>query len=180
MLHHLSDLQVHTTLVFWIKILFTGQTTTGVFKWFQIQLVGFKHRANPGLCCISQWRSSKGTTLFRYTDVQTFGENSPELNVTKTIELCCEGRDKTSSPLFQLLSIQVQCFKYLWTKIDTYACPVQHTDSEQKSQTVSPPWSQRTILTPSTTLSSYCRQADGTKSAEAGWTPSRNLKFSLQ
>ncbi len=106
--------------------------------------------------------SSGGKTLFKYADnmalvahltdihalsqiqqevtslVQTFVENSLELNISKTKELCCGARGKIPSPLFQPLSIQgrlaeqVQFFKYLGTETDTCLSFTQHTDSVRK------------------------------------------------
>ena len=65
---------------------------------------------------------------------ETFVELSLELNIAKTKELCCGGRDK-ASPLFQPLNIQgqlveqVQVFKYLGTEIDTSLSFSQHTNT---------------------------------------------------
>lgn len=64
---------------------------------------------------------------------QTFAQLSLKLNVSKTKELCCGGRDK-ASPLFQPLIMegqtveQVQIFRYLGTKMDTSLSFSQQTD----------------------------------------------------
>lgn len=48
--------------------------------------------------------------------VKAFSENSLELNITKTKDLCCGGRNKaeTTPSLFQPLSIQGQLVEQVW------------------------------------------------------------------
>lgn len=73
-----------------------------------------------GSDALSQYQQAVGNL------VKLFNDNSLELNITKTKELCCGGRSKAAmtSPLFQPLSIQgqlveqVQSFKYLGTEMD--------------------------------------------------------------
>ena len=71
--------------------------------------------------------------------MQWIKESSLELNISKTKELCCGGRQTSSpQPLFEPLRLngqtveQVEAFRYLGTDMDTHLSFSQHTDSVYK------------------------------------------------